>query len=55
MKGGFIIPKERHEYIKSIIQDALWKTYKQTDEAIYYEVYREWFNKFESIDITNLE
>lgn len=47
--------QERHEYIKTIIQDALWKAFKQTGDPIFQEVYNSWFENFHSINITNIE
>jgi hypothetical protein len=49
------MPQERHEYLKAIIQEALWNTFKQTNEPIYQEVYVKWYERFSKIDITNLE
>jgi hypothetical protein len=46
---------DRHEYIKATIQDALWKAYKQTGEAIFQEVYEKWYERFNEINITNIE
>lgn len=49
------IDQERHEYLKQLIQDALWKTYVSTKEEAYSDLYHKWFNKFYEVDIRIIE
>ncbi|NLB81962.1 MAG: hypothetical protein GX800_10240 [Clostridiaceae bacterium] len=47
--------QERHEYLKAIIQESLWKAFRQTGESIYREMYNKWYEKFDGINIANIE
>lgn len=42
------------DYIKSMIQEALWHEYKRTGNEDYKVIYELWYEKFELIDISVL-
>jgi len=46
---------ERHEYLKSLIQQALWEAYQRTQDDEYRKIYDEWYAKYDKIDISNIE
>jgi len=54
-KGVLLLTQERHEYLKAIIQESLWKAFRQTGESIYQEMYNKWYEKFDGINIANIE
>ncbi len=41
--------RERHEYLKSLIQQALWDEYARTENKEYKELYEKWYNEYENI------
>jgi len=49
------MPAERHEYLKSLIQQALWNEYARTENKDYKALYERWYENYEAIDIRNVE
>lgn len=49
------MPDDRHEYLKSLIQQALWNEYTRTKNKDYKELYEKWYDRYNHIDITVLE
>ena len=49
------MPNDRHEYIKSLIQQALWNEYARTENKEYKTLYEKWYEKYEEINISNIE
>ena len=47
--------QERHEYLKSLIQQALWNEYARTGNTDYKQLYEKWYEKYGEIDIRNIE
>ena len=42
------------DYIKALIQSALWKAYKITEDEHYKQLYECWYENFERIQISDL-
>ena len=45
----------RHSYIKSLIQVALWGEYKRTGNEEFKEIYDAWYDKYTDINVRNLD
>jgi hypothetical protein len=43
------------DYIKSMIQQALWEAYQRTDNEEYKAIYDAWYENYEKIKIEGLE
>jgi hypothetical protein len=39
------------DYVKSLIQQALWNEYLRTGNADYEEIYKKWYENYEKIII----
>lgn len=42
------------DQIKTMIQQALWHMYKETDVIAYKELYEQWYNNYDEIEIKGL-
>ncbi len=43
------------DYIKSMIQQALWNEYERTGNEDYKKIYEAWYNQYEQISIEGLD
>lgn len=43
------------DFVKSLIQTALWRAYKDTGDEIYKKLYEKWYNHYECIMIIGLD
>ena len=47
--------REKEDFIKSIIQTALWEHYKKSNDINYKRLYEQWYKQYNDIKINGLQ